>query len=318
MKETRASLSCIKKNDDAFFLIPKGKKILVPLSTSDHSLFLYECLKRYSLYAKKDFEIVPVCFVFESEDKPIEGYPVLEHLEVEQEKIARKRASRSYESYLAKLKRLAYANEADSLGCSLIALATSFEDFYSRYQDSLFHQGKIASYSPYSPSSNGLCFIRPLLSFSETNMKKGEEELGIEAKGKARDCPLGEKEKKAFLKAAFYGEIKPSLPVNKKREVLVECPDLYFERKVEKMLIKEEGSQEVASFTIEELDAHRVRLFSFSFAKPVDQNKVLSSFLSYWKDKRKAPIHFFIPSSEKLELGTDWQESKQNFVKKIW
>ncbi len=288
------------------------------MSRNDHSLFLYECLKRYSMYAKKDFEIVPVCFCFESSDKPIEGYPVLDHLEVEQERIARELASRSYESYVAKLKRLAYANEAEAHGCSLIALPTSFEDFYFHYQDNLFRQGKINTYSPYSPASNGLCFIRPLLSFSEKSMKEGEEELGIESNGEVRDCPLGKKEKEAFLKATCYGDAHPNLPTTKKREVLEDCPNLYFEREGETMLVKDQRASEVASFEISELDAHRVRLSSFRLATPIDQDKILSSFLSYWKGKRKAPIQFYIPVEEKLKLEGEWKVVAGYFTKKIW
>ncbi len=318
MKETRAALSCIKKNDDVFFLIPRGKKILLPLSRNDHSLFLYECLKRYSMYAKKDFEIVPVCFCFESSDKPIEGYPVLYHLEVEQEKIARELASRRYESYVAKLKRLAYANEAEAHGCSLIALPTSFEDFYFHYQDNLFRQGKISAFSPYSPAANGLCFIRPFLSFSEKDMKEGEEELGIEAKGEVRDCPIGKKEKDAFLKATCYGEVRPNLPVVKKREVLEDCPDFYFAREGETMLVKNQDASEVASFRISELDAHRVRLSSFHFEKSANRVKILSSFLSYWKSKRKSPIQLCIPATEKLKLDDAWKTVGDCFTMKIW
>lgn len=318
MKETRAALSCIKKNDDVFFLIPRGKKILLPLSRNDHSLFLYECLKRYSMYAKKSFEIVPVCFCFESSDKPIEGYPFLDHLEVEQERIARELASRSYESYIAKLKRLAYANEAEAHGCSLIALPTSFEDFYFHFQDNLFLQGKISAFSPYSPAAHGLCFIRPLLSFSEKDMKGGEEELGIKAKGKVRDCPLGKKEKDAFLKATCYGEARPNLPVSKKREALEDCPDLYFASEGETMLVKSQDASEVASFRISELDAHRIRLFSFRFDESANQAKILSSFRFYWKSKRKAPIQFFIPATEKLKLDDDWKAVGGYFTMKTW
>lgn len=318
MKETRAALSCIKKNDDIFFLIPNGKKILLPLSRNDHSLFLYECLKRYSMYAKKDFEIVPVCFCFESSDKPIEGYPVLDHLEIEQERIARELASRSYESYVAKLKRLAYANEAEAHGCSLIALPTSFEDFYFHYQDNLLRQGKINTYSPYSPAANGLFFIRPLLSFSEKNIKEGEEELGIEANGEVRGCPLGKKEKDAFLKATCYGDSNPNLPTTKKREVLENCPDLYFERQDKTMLVKDQSSFEVASFNISELDAHRINLTSFHFSEGVDQAKILSSFISYWKGKRKAPLQFCIPTTERLNPEDGWKVVAGYFVKKIW
>lgn len=318
MKETRAALSCIKKNDDVFFLIPKGQRILLPLSKSDHSLFLYECLKRYSMYAKKDFDILPFCFSFESSDVPISGYPVLTHLEVEQEKLARKLASKSYESYVAKLKRLAYANEAETHGCSLIALPTSFEDFYFYYQDNLLRQGKVKAYSPYSPAANGLFFIRPLFSFSEKNMKEGEGEIGIEANGKARECPLGKKEKDAFLKATCYGGTLPNLPVSKKRETLEDCPDLYFTQEGDTMRVKNKDASEVASFVIEELDSHRLVLFSFRFNDTADQAKILSSFLSYWKGKRKLPIQISIPVSEKVSLDDSWKKAARTFIKKIW
>ncbi len=288
------------------------------MSRNDHSLFLYECLKRYSMYAKKDFEIVPVCFCFESSDKPIEGYPVLDHLEVEQERIARELASRSYESYVSKLRRLAYANEAEAHGCSLIALPTSFEDFYFHYQDNLLRQGKINTYSPYSPAANGLFFIRPLLSFSEKSMQEGEKELGIEVNGEVRECPLGKKEKDAFLKATCYGDSNPNLPTTKKREVLEDCPDLYFEREDETMLVKDQDASEVASFSITELDAHRINVSAFRFSINVDQAKILSSFISYWKSKRKAPIQFSIPASEKLQLDDSWKKAEGYFIKKIW
>lgn len=318
MKETRAALSCIKKNDDVFFLIPNGAKILLPLSRDDHSLFLYECLKRYSLYARKGFSLLPVCFRFGKEEAPIEGYPVLSHLEVEQEKRARELASGSHESYVSKLKRLAYANEAEAFGCSLIALPASFEDLYFSYQDNLFRLGKFQTPSPYAPAAHGLSFIRPLLSFSEAQMKEGEKELGIEAKGKARECPLGRKEKDAFLKAVCYGDLPPNLPSGKKREVLSGCPDLYFAKEGDALRVKDEKGSEVAFFLLKEFDAHRIALSCFRFQESADPSRILSSFLTYWKSKRKAPIQIEIPASEGLNLDEGWKIAAGKFVKKIW
>ena len=318
MKETRAALSCIKKNDDTFFLIPKGIRVLLPLSEEDHSLFLYECLKRYSLYAQKDFEIVPVCFRFEPNDKVIEGFPVLDHLEVEQERLARELASRSYESYLAKLRRLAYANEAERLGCTVIALATSFEDFYFHYQDSLLRLGKINAYSPYSPAANLHAFIRPFISFSEEDMKKGEEELGIACNGKVRPCPLEKKEKDSFLKATCYGEAPPNLPFAKKRETLEECPEFYFEKDGEEVLIKDRFGIEWASFKVTELDAHRFYLSSFYFHDDVDERKIFNSFLSYLRKRRKAPIQISIDVAEPIELDSTWKVIGDAYTRKFW
>ncbi len=318
MKEMREALSCIKKNDDTFFLIPNGSSILLPISKEDHSLFLHECLKRYSLFAKKDFKIVPVCFRFDTSEQGVEGFPLLNHLEVEQERLARELACRSYESYLAKLRRLAYSSEAESHGCSLIALATSFEDLYFHYQDSLLRLGKISTYSPYAPASGGLAFIRPLLSFSEESMGKGEKELGIETKGQVRPCPLGKKEKDSFLKATCYGEALPNLPSSKKRETLEDCPDLYFEREGETMSIRDKDDDMVASFKLQEFDAHRVYLSSFFFLEGVDQRKVFSSFLTYWRKRRKAPIQVMIDGAEKIDLDSTWKFSGDCFVRKFW
>ena len=318
MKEIREALSCIKKNDETFFLIPNGSKIMLPLSRSDHSLFLCECLKRYSLYAKKDFALFPVCFRFDSEDTPIEGYPVFEHLEVEQERLARELASRSYESYLAKLRRLAYANEASASSCSLIALPTSFEDFYFHYEDNLLRLGKLSSYAPSSPAANSLSFIRPLLSFSEKEMKKGEEELGIASFAPARDCPLARKEKESFLKATCYGESATCLPLSKKKEALSEIPDFYFERQEDEMEVKDKDGSLMASFKLSELDAHRCYLSGFYFREKGYEKEVLSSFILYWKKKKKAPLQLFVDAAAPIPLDEAWKESGGSYAKKFW
>ncbi len=319
MKETREALSCIKKNDETFFLIPKSARILIPISKNDHSLFLYECLKRYALYAQKDFELIPVCFRFEESDEAISGFPLLEHLEIEQERLARELASRSYESYVSKLKRLAYANEASAHGCSIIALPTSFEDFFFHYEDNLLRLGKINSYLPYSLASNNCSFIRPLFSFDEEKMKKGEEELGISACGQVRESPLSKNEKDSFLKATCYGESSPNLPSLSKREILADYPELYFEKGENgEIEIKDRFGIEMASFKVSELDAHRFLLSSFYFTDEVEKAKILSSFFAYWKKRKKLPLQFCIDVSEDFNFDSSWKLIGDAYVKKFW
>ena len=318
MKETRLALSHLKNNDEAFFLIPPKARVLLPVSSSDHSLFLHECLKRYALYAKKEFEVVPLCFLFHREEKPLDGFLSSPHYEIEEEEETREIANRRSPSYVNKLKRVAYRAEAEALSCSRIALPTDFEDFLERFESSLKKLGKIESYSPFSPSPSGIEIIRPFLTLSEEDIAKGEEELGIRNPSIAvRPCPFSREEKDSFLKATIYGKEAPNLPILHQRVSAPLLPDLYFEFSFDEVRVKNEAGSLLAFWREQRLDAHRRELSSFFFAGKTDQNALLDSYALFLTSSFKPPLRLFIPSEERIALDPSWKASGSWRIKKI-
>ncbi len=316
MSEIRKALANLKKNDDLFFLIPPGSKIMVPLREDDHSLYLLEALKRYRLYAKKDFEIFPCVFLFSSKDTPLGEYPSFSHLEVEQEEEARKRAKKKYSSYCNKLKRVAMGKEAEGNGCNLILLPTCFEEAFALFRKSLLEEGQIKTCAFVSPApSSEAKFIRPFLSLEEESIKKGEEETLGEGKILFESLPYSQKEKEAIKKALFYnGKVAlPSLSLTPTLELL---PSACFRFEKEKVCVYE-GGREIASFEVKSLDAHRLEISHLVFLKESQATNILNSYYLLLLEKKKPPLHIFLekPFPSNLE-GYGNQGDKE--YKKIW
>ena len=318
MNKTREALAAIKKLDETFFLFPPETSVLVPLSLGDHSLFLLECLKRYSLYSKKSFKPVPLCFRFASDAEPLEGYEAVLHLEVEQDEEALSLARKNPSSHCEKLKRLAYVKEARERGCSLISLPTTFDDLHARYERNLLSLGKINTYLPYTKLSQWIAFIRPLLALNEEDIGEAEKELKISCHGQIRKPVYPRSQKDSFLKAIAYGEFAPNLPLLRKREALSRAPDLYWVKDGEEYSAYDHYGMMMGCFDASELDAHRIQLSSLFFFECAPQKEIIASFVDYWASKKKKPLQFFIDMSEQAILDETWLLNENGcYVKKV-
>jgi tRNA 2-thiocytidine biosynthesis protein TtcA len=60
MKHFRKLLAKIKKADEKFNLIQSGDKIVIGISGGKDSIVLFEALRTYKRYSKKDFTLYPV------------------------------------------------------------------------------------------------------------------------------------------------------------------------------------------------------------------------------------------------------------------
>ena len=306
----------LKKNDDLFFLIPPGSKIMVPLREDDHSLYLLDILRRYRLYAKKEFEIFPCVFLFSSKDAAFGQYPIFSHLEVEQEEQARKRAKEKYVSYCNKLKRVAMGKEAESNGCELILLPTCFEEAFAQFKKSLLGEGQIKTYVFSSPApASKARFIRPFLSLDEESIKTGEEETGHQVKKLFECLPYSKKERDSVKKSLFYnGNV--ALPSLSLAPTLSLLPSAYFKFEKDDVRVCE-GMNQVASFKVETLDAHRLRIRNCIFLKEGLVEDVLNSFYLLLLEKKKPPLHITIESPFPSDFaGYEIQGNKA--YKKIW
>lgn len=318
MNKTREALAAIKKLDETFFLLPPETSVLVPLSLGDHSLFLLECLKRYSLYSKKSFKLVPLFFEFASDAKPIEGYETVLHLEVEQDEEALSLAHKNPSSHSEKLKRLAYVKEASERGCSLIALPTTFDDLHARYEHNLLSLGKINTYLPYTGISQWTAYIRPFLTLNEEDIGEAESELKINCQGQIRKRIYPRNQKDSFLKALFYGEFAPNLPLLSKREALSRAPDLYWAKDGDEYSAYDHYGLMMGCFNAYELDAHRIKLSSLFFFECAPQKEIIASFVDYCASKKKKPLQFFIDMSEQAILDETWLLNENGcYVKKV-
>ncbi len=306
----------LKKNDELFFLIPPGSRILVPCQQDDHSLFLLDILNRYKTYfAKKDFELMPVSFSFFSSDEGVKGLPLLKHLEVEQEMEARKRANEKYASYCNKLKRVAMGKEAEALGCSLIALPTCFEEAYSLFEKSMLEDGELKTFAFASPvPSSKARFIRPFLSLEEESIIKGEEELGLQSQRLFNPLSFSSKQKDAIKKAFLYNDkvnfpclhLTPTLPL------LSDCRFVSINGQIKAI----KGEETIASFKVEWLDAHRLRIFDFSSLEGLGKD-VLDSYCLLTLEKKKPPLQIILskPFIENLE---GYEIHNELAYRKIW
>lgn len=307
----------LKKNDELFFLIPPSSRILVPCSEEDHSLFLLDVLNRYKTYfAKKRFEVIPVCFAFSPSTKGMKGIPFLSHLEVEQEKEARIRANEKYASYCSKLKRVAMGKEADALNCGFIALPTCFEEAYEAYSKNLLEEGELKTFSFLSktPSSKAR-FIRPFLSCDEASLTKGEEELNLTSRRLYAELPFSMEQRQAIKKAFFYNENVsfPSLSQTPALPLLNAC---HFENRNGRILALK-GEETLASFKTRWLDAHRLSIYEFACEDDDLAKKILDSFCLLTLRKKKPPLQIilnkpFIASLKGFEI------CGEQAYKKIW
>lgn len=320
MNEMRKALSQVKNNDDFFFLIPPGSKILIPVSAEDHSLYLLEALRRYSLYRKKDFALFPVHFLFSEEMETMEGFEQATHFEIEQERLARSLGKKNSSSAIAKLTRLAYAEEAKKRGCPLIALPTCFEEYLLRFRENLWKKGKLGSYSFLSPAPGGeASFIRPFLSLEEGSIAEGEKELLLPSKRLFEGSPLSKQARESFQKALFYGGDEPLLPSQEKRVALKEDPRFYFRQTVSMAFVMDGFGKERASFSYVYEDHHRLLLDGFSSDGGCEEKKILVSFLLHELASKKPPLWVEIRLdgfAEHPELG--FTRKGDSIYRKIW
>ena len=318
MNEMRIALSAMKKNDDLFFLIPPKSRVLVPVSAEDHSLFLLEALRRYSLYRKKDFEVFPLRFLFSPSSPSLEGFESASHFEIESERISRGLGGKNPSSAVNKLIRLAYANEALARGCSLIALPTCFEEYLSSFRENLLKKGKLGAYSFYSPASGGASFIRPFLSLEEETIRKGEQELLLPCVSLPQLSPLDKEEARSFKNALFYGE-SLKLPKDQKRITLQEEGSLYFVAEGNRIEVKDACNVTRAAFLFAWEDAHRLSLSHFVQKEGVDEGRILRSYLETEIENRKPPLWVKITLEgfhEHPELG--FSNRGNSIYRKIW
>ena len=320
MFEMRNALSHLRKADEAFYLIPPGSKILLPLEKKGHSFFLYEALKRYQRYSGKDFSILPCHFLFSRQDAPMEGVSNFAHFEVEDEELSRSRCGISLSpSALAKFKRKAYAFEAEKASCSLIAFPTCLEEYVSQLKKSLLQSGKVSSYLPLSPAPGGKCFfLRPFLTLEEEVMSKGEEELGLPSFSLFPPLPLDKKERESLVKALFF-EDGPTLPCDTKRMALPYDPNAYFRVSGEDWKIFSAEGEELSTFVLKRLDAHRMEIKNFVFAEGASPRLVLSSLFAYLLVSSKPPlsISLDLSSCQAFPLKGFVQAGDQAIIK-IW
>ena len=170
-------LGCLRRACEEFCMIKDGDKIAVGVSGGKDSILLLYALALYRRYRKLEYELygVTVDLGFPGFDtEPIRAF--LESLEIPYHVVKTDIAQVVFDirqepnpcSLCAKMRKGAFYEEVNRLGCNKAAFAHNLEDLLETLLLSMIYEGKLGVFSPVTYLSRaGVTLIRPFLYLPE-------------------------------------------------------------------------------------------------------------------------------------------------------
>lgn len=194
MKHFRELLAKIKKADEKFNLIQSGDKIVIGISGGKDSIVLFEALRTYKRYSKKDFTLYPVildlgfsgfdassytAFFKEREYDLIvnDSRDVSKILSVQKEKQGLPKLPCSI---CSRMKKAAINEVANKLGANKVAFAHHIDDALETLFMNMIGGGRFATFSPQMYLERAeITFIRPLILVDEKLIIRVQKDLKL-------------------------------------------------------------------------------------------------------------------------------------------
>jgi len=192
VKYIRKVLAALRKADEEFSLIDKGDRILLGISGGKDSMCLLKTMSMYSLFAHKDFKIIPaiIDLGFDGFDpEPLRNYckSLGFSLYVDDSKFVYQ-ALKDHQkdgkhlpcSICSRMKKAAMNNLAKKLKCNKVAFAHHKDDAIETLFMNMIHGATVKTFEPKMVlSKTGITFIRPLIFTTEFNLTMMCEEENI-------------------------------------------------------------------------------------------------------------------------------------------
>ena len=212
-------LSKFRKCIEEFSLIKDNDKIAVGLSGGKDSLVLLTLLATYQKFSPQKFSLVAISvdlFNGKSDYSKVKQYceklNVEYHIVISQiyDIVFTERKEKNPCSLCAKLRRGILNNYAKSLGCNKVALGHTKDDLLETFFLSLFYEGRLSTFAPYTYLSKiDLTVIRPMIFI-------GEHETLNESKNMPvffNCCPANHKTQREYIKNLLKN-IKKDIPIS--------------------------------------------------------------------------------------------------------
>jgi len=206
---------CIEKYD----LIEDNDKIAVGLSGGKDSLVLLTLFAKLKRFYPKHFDIIAISvdlFAGKSDMSKLTEYCNslnIEHVIVKSniyEIVFEDRKEKNPCSLCAKLRRGILNTKAKELGCNKVALGHTKNDLVETFFLSLFYEGRLSTFAPYSYLSNvGLTVIRPMIFIDENETINKSKDLPVFF----NCCPANHKTQREYMKN-LVKKLQADIPIS--------------------------------------------------------------------------------------------------------
>ncbi len=176
----RKILGAIRRADEKFNLIAPKDRIAIGLSGGKDSMLLLYALQLYKMYIKKDYEITAINIDLGFGNfnyKALTDYTTKLEIPLEIVKtdisdiVFNIRKEKNPCSLCAKMRKGAFYETAQRLGCNKSAFAHHADDASQTFLMSLMYEARINTFSPKAfMSRSGVTLIRPLICVEEKDI----------------------------------------------------------------------------------------------------------------------------------------------------
>lgn len=206
---------CIEK----YNLISENDKIAIGLSGGKDSLLLLTLFSKLKIFYPIKFDIVAISvdlFSGKSDMTKLTEYCNslgVEHVKVDSniyEIVFEDRKEKNPCSLCAKLRRGILNTKAKELGCNKVALGHTKNDLIETFFLSMFYEGRLSTFAPYSYLTNvGLTIIRPMIFISEQDTINKSKDLPVFF----NSCPANHKTQREYMKN-LIANIQKDIPIS--------------------------------------------------------------------------------------------------------
>lgn len=212
-------LGLFRKCIEKYNLISENDKIAIGLSGGKDSLVLLTLFAKLKRFYPIKFDIVAVSvdlFSGKSDMSKLTEYCNslgVEHIIVKSniyEIVFEDRKEKNPCSLCAKLRRGILNSKAKELGCNKVALGHTKNDLVETFFLSLFYEGRLSTFAPYSYLSNvGITIIRPMLFIDEEATINKSKDLPVFF----NCCPANHKTQREYMKN-LISQIRKEIPIS--------------------------------------------------------------------------------------------------------
>lgn len=216
---TQQMLSKLRKGITKYKMIKDGDKIAVGVSGGKDSVTLLKLLAEYKKFSPEKFDLVAVTVDLNFPDTKTDFQPIKELCEnlgveyvIESTEIGKivfdVRKESNPCSLCSKMRKGALHGVAKRLGCNKVALGHHSDDLIDTLLLSLFHEGRLSTFSPKSHLDKiGLVQIRPMIMIKECDVLSYAKTLPVVKSC----CPANKTTRREFVKDVV-SEIAKEIP----------------------------------------------------------------------------------------------------------
>lgn len=218
----RKLLALFRRCIEKYNLISENDKIAIGLSGGKDSLLLLTLFAKLKIFYPVKFDIVAISvdlFSGKSDMSKLTEYCNslgVEHVKVDSniyEIVFEERKEKNPCSLCAKLRRGILNTKAKELGCNKVALGHTKDDLVETFFLSMFYEGRLSTFAPYSYLSKiGLTIIRPMIFIDEQETINKSKDLPVFF----NCCPANHKTQREYMKNLIK-KIQSDIPISFER-----------------------------------------------------------------------------------------------------